>query len=165
MREKRGDMRTSKLPVYAFFFMLTAFAAFLGSMFGVDSSNEWYQNLYKPAIVPPEIVFATVWPILYILIALSGARIYLSKGKNRSTAMNLWGAQLIANALFSPLFFGLKSPILGFIDTLILFVLLVLLLLKTFDLDRRSFYFLIPYFLWVGFAMTMAFLIMIHPFS
>ncbi|NDD99171.1 tryptophan-rich sensory protein [bacterium] len=158
-------MRTTKLPVYAFFFMLTAFAAFFGSIFGVDTNMNWYQTLYKPAIVPPPVVFATVWPVLYVLIALAGARIYLSKGKNRNSALNLWGGQLVVNALFSPLFFGLKSPILGFLDTLVLFVLLALLLIKTFDLDRRSFYFLIPYFLWVGFAMTIAFLIMYYPFS
>jgi tryptophan-rich sensory protein len=156
-------MRSSKLPVYAFFLMLTAFAAFLGSIFGLDPNDQWYQNLYKPSFVPPSAVFGIVWSVLYVLIGLAGARIYLSKGKNRNTALNLWGAQLVVNALFSPLFFGLKSPILGFADTLILFLLLILLLLKLWDLDQRSFYLLVPYFLWVGFAMVIAFLIVVHP--
>jgi tryptophan-rich sensory protein len=104
-------MRSDKLPVYAFFFMLAAFAAFFGSMFGVDSNNEWYQNLYKPSIIPPDYVFGIVWSILYVLIAIAGARIYFISKKDHKKGMTLWLSQLLVNALFSPLFFGFQSPI------------------------------------------------------
>lgn len=157
-------MRSGKLPVYAFFFMLSAFAAFFGSIFGVDSNNEWYQNLYKPDIVPPSYVFSVVWSILYVLIAIVGARIYFISKKDHKKGMTLWLAQLAVNALFSPLFFGFQSPILGFMDTLVLFILLILLVIHIQRFDRIAFYCLLPYVAWVGFAMTIAFLIMINPF-
>ena len=157
-------MRSDKLPVYAFFFMLSAFAAFFGSMFGVDSNNEWYQNLYKPSIVPPDYVFGIVWSILYVLIAVAGARIYFISKKDHKKGMTLWLSQLLVNALFSPLFFGFQSPILGFIDTLILFILLALLVIHIYRFEKVAFYCLLPYLAWVTFAMTISFLIMIHPF-
>ncbi|MFZ4773252.1 MAG: TspO/MBR family protein [Chlamydiia bacterium] len=157
-------MRSNDLPVYAFFFMLVAVVCLMGSVFGAGASGEWYQNLYKPTITPPPIVFMIVWPILYVLIAFAGARIYLSHKEERVSALKVWAAQLLVNGLYSFSFFYLESPILGFINTVVLFLLVAILLMKTFQLDRKAFLCLTPYAAWICFATLLSFMIMVHPF-
>jgi len=156
-------MLDNKWGVYAFFFILVSFITVMGSILGGHADSEWYQTLYKPGFTPPNFVFMVVWPILYVLLALAGARIYLSKREERKSALNVWLAMLLATGVYSYLFFKLESPVLGFIDTLVSFLLGTILLLKSFRIDKGAFYCLIPYVLWVSFAVVLSFMIMVHP--
>ncbi len=70
-------------------------------------SNAWFLALDRPAIVPPGWVFMTVWPLLYILIALALAVILNARGAaGRGAAIALFLVQLVAGYAWSPLFFG-----------------------------------------------------------
>ncbi|MGQ7378965.1 TspO/MBR family protein, partial [Streptococcus suis] len=63
----------------------------------------WYAGLNKPPFNPPNWIFAPVWSIVYVLIALAGAR--TSERAPRSRAMGLWAAQMVLNFTWSPVFF------------------------------------------------------------
>ena len=144
-------MRSDKLPVYAFFFMLSAFAAFFGSMFGVDSSSEWYQNLYKPSIVPPDYVFGIVWSILYTLITISFFIYINSFYTNRG--LILFFIQLFLNLSWPYLFFEKKLLCISLINLVLLNVFTYLTYQEFYKSSNISSYLLIPYMIWISFAL------------
>lgn len=88
------------------FAALTAAASLLGSR-SVRRPKTWYRTLRKPKQTPPDWVFGVVWPVLYGLTAYSGYRMWKRRQMpGAKVALGLWGAQLAANAAWSPLFFG-----------------------------------------------------------
>ena len=66
--------------------------------------GEWYTGLAKPSFNPPNWLFAPVWTILYVLVAIAGWRIWRKDAGGR--AMKLWWTQLVLNFLWSPSFFA-----------------------------------------------------------
>ena len=111
----------------------------------------FYQTLKLPFFNPPGIVFAIVWPILYILIALS---FYLLLKKELINRNYLFAYLLnfILNQSFSLFFFYLNNLTLTLYDTILLFFSTIYLLWETKKLSKTSFYLLIPYMLWIIFA-------------
>ena len=78
-----------------------------GSTGGLFPPGEWYQNLKKPRWTPPNWMFPVAWMTLYVLMAYAGAR--LSQIDGAGTALALWSLQIALNALWTPVFFGLKK--------------------------------------------------------
>jgi tryptophan-rich sensory protein len=72
--------------------------------------------------------------------------------KQTRSALILFGVQLILNALWSFMFFGLRSPLAGLIEISILSVAILLTLQSFLQISRVAGLLLIPYFLWVAFA-------------
>jgi len=128
--------------------------AFIGGIFtsgAVDSP--WYQTI-RTSITPPNWVFPIVWNILFFLIALS---IYFlwTTAKNKSPKKSitlLFGMNLVLNAFWSYLFFGLQNPRAAFIEIIVLWISIISLLILSYRVNKKSFYLLLPYFLWVSFA-------------
>lgn len=113
----------------------------------------FYKSLNKPIFAPPPILFGIIWPILYLLIAISIYNIY--KNNNRKNIKDYNKALLInyiSNQIFSFLFFTIKSPFLALIDTLIVLISSLFLYYETKKLDKKASYFLIPYIIWNIFA-------------
>ncbi|MEC7265250.1 MAG: TspO/MBR family protein [Bacteroidota bacterium] len=127
---------------------------FLSSIATQSSVNDWYVTLNKPGFTPPNALFAPVWTILYILMGVS-AGIVWSKGYHHiwvKTALYHFVFQLLFNALWSIVFFGLKNPLLGLIVILIL-LSLIMLTIKWFRvISKPAALLLVPYLLWVAFA-------------
>ena len=96
-------------------------AGILGSFFTVSSIPNWYVTLNKPFFSPPNWVFGPVWTILYILMGYS---LYLVWKKKKVPSV-FW-LQLILNASWSIIFFGMKNPGLALIDIALLWVAIVL---------------------------------------
>src|SRR4051794_28977474 len=71
---------------------------------GITAPGEWYAALAKPSFNPPNWLFAPVWTVLYVLIAVAGWRTF--ERDQRGGPMKLWWAQLALNFLWSPVFFG-----------------------------------------------------------
>lgn len=125
-------------------------AAFVGSQF---MPGEWYAALNKPAWTPPGAAFAIVWPILYVLMAISAVRLARAQASpKRRTALVLMAVQLVFNGLWSWLFFGLELPGVALIDIALLWLTLVALIVTAASVDRIASYLLVPYLLWVTFA-------------
>ncbi|MFT4791559.1 MAG: benzodiazapine receptor [Arcticibacterium sp.] len=134
---------------------------FLSSFATQSSVNSWYLTLNKPSFNPPNWVFAPVWTVLYILMGIAAGLVW-AKGYYHlwvKTALYHFVFQLLLNALWSIVFFGLKNP---FIALLIITGLNVLLLFtfKSFKVaDTKAAYLLLPYMVWVGFATVLNFAI------
>lgn len=126
----------------------------LGAYFTTNSINNWYAHINKPLFSPPNWIFGPVWTILYLLIGIS---FYLlsTKGIKRKSvkiAVYYFLIQLIFNFFWSPVFFGLKSPFLGLIVIVFMWIFIAITIIKSYGVSKMASYLLIPYLLWVSFA-------------
>jgi tryptophan-rich sensory protein len=132
-------------------------AGIIGSFFTSKSVATWYLTINKPAFTPPNYLFAPAWISLFLLMGISLFLVW-QKGKR---GLPIFFIQLIFNILWSVMFFGLKSPLLGLIVILILWTLILLTIIKFFKISKPAGWLLIPYILWVSFATILNFAILI----
>ncbi|MBI1621173.1 TspO/MBR family protein [Aquamicrobium zhengzhouense] len=122
-----------------------------GWLIGANTApGEWYDSLEKPAFNPPGWLFAPVWTVLYILIAVAGWRTWMRK--DTGGAMTIWWAQLGLNFLWSPLFFALQMPVAALIVIIALLLTIIMFIRTTWHPDRVSAFLFVPYLAWVAFA-------------
>jgi len=129
-------------------------AGIVGSFFTTPAISGWYDGLVRPVLNPPSWIFGPVWITLYLLM---GIALYLiwQQGLNRKevkVAMVVFGIQLVLNALWSIVFFGLQNPGLAFVDILLLWISILLSIILFYKISKPASYLLIPYILWVSFA-------------
>ncbi len=126
----------------------------ISTPFTLAAIPTWYSTLNKPPFSPPNWIFGPVWTALYFLMGVAAFLIWKKGLKNKQVkkALTYFVAQLAFNFLWSFLFFGLHSPILGLLDILILWVLILITMIKFYKLSKPAVYLLIPYILWVSFA-------------
>lgn len=139
-----------KLKPLLFFVLGTLAVGFISSLFG--SSMQDYNELVKPALSPPPIVFPIVWTILYALMGFSAYLIYESKSPNKKTALLFYFAQLIVNALWTFFFFGLDAYLFSFWWLVLLFVLVIITAYLFYQINKTAGLLFIPYILWLIFA-------------
>lgn len=132
----------------AVFVLLVALAAFFGARF---EPSAWYEALRKPPFNPPGWVFAPVWSALYLCIALAGWLVWRI-GTGTRIPLALWSGQLLLNAIWSFLFFGLERPDLALLDLVLLLVLVVSTTIVFFRVRPLAGSLFVPYAIWVGFA-------------
>lgn len=127
---------------------------FLSSFATQSSVNDWYLTLHKPSFNPPNWIFAPVWTILYVMMGVA-AGIVWGKGFHHiwvKTSLYHFGFQLLFNALWSIVFFGLKNVFLALFIIIALIVFIVLSI-KWFNVvSKKAALLMIPYLLWVCFA-------------
>lgn len=122
-----------------------------GILIGVNNiPGEWYAGLAKPTFNPPNWIFAPVWTVLYVLIAIAGWRTW--RRNARGGAMFLWWTQLALNFLWSPVFFGAQRPGVALAIILTLLVIIVLFIVVSWRRDRLTALLFAPYAAWVAFA-------------
>ena len=143
-------------PKLIFAIVICQAAGIIGSFFTLAAIPTWYAALTKPSFNPPSWVFGPVWTILYTLMGIS---LYLV-WKNKS-AVKLFVWQLIANSLWSIIFFGMKNIQLALIEIIILLVLVLATIIKFYNINKVAAYLLIPYFLWGSFATLLTYSIWI----
>jgi tryptophan-rich sensory protein len=114
----------------------------------------WYQQLIKPSWAPPSWLFGPVWAVLYAVIAVTfGSVGYLFWKKQLPFVVVLpFVLNLVFNAAFTPLQFGLKNNLLAAIDILLILATLVWALVAVYPHARWIAYANIPYLAWVSFA-------------
>ncbi|MCB1566572.1 MAG: tryptophan-rich sensory protein [Xanthomonadales bacterium] len=118
--------------------------------------GEWFEALVKPTWQPPAWVFAPVWSVLYAMIAICLGLVLASPpGKERTLALWAMGVQLVLNAAWTPLFFGLQSPLLAFIDIAALWLATVVSIATVSRLSGLGSLLLVPALLWVSFALIL----------
>ena len=139
--------------------IITQLAGVIGSAATTPAIPTWYANLVKPSFNPPNWIFGPVWTVLYVLMGIA-AGIVWSKGfyhKWVKTALYHFGFQLLLNAAWSLLFFGLQEPFWALLDIIALFIVL-LFTIKWFKIvNDKAAYLLIPYAIWVVFAAILNF--------
>ena len=129
-------------------------AGAIGSMFTRQAISTWYATLEKPAFQPPNWLFAPVWTLLYVLMGVAAFLVWRKGLENRQVKIALIAflVQLVLNALWSVVFFGLESPLYGFIVIVVLWGAILFTILKFYRISLASSVLLWPYLLWVTFA-------------
>ena len=125
------------------------------SAFLTRNSMETYKNLNQPPLAPPMILFPIVWSILFILMGISSAIVYVNRGVNKDEARSgliIYGLQLIVNFFWSLIFFNMQAYLFAFIWLLLLLLLIVMMILQFRKISPIAAYLQIPYLLWVIFA-------------
>ena len=124
---------------------------FLASITGeVFKPGQWYKQLDKPAWTPPDWLFPVAWGLLYVLMAYAAWRVWDIAGFG--AAMVFWGVQLVLNAGWSAVFFGMKRPGLAFVELAALWLALAGTIVAFAQIEALSAWLLSPYIVWVTFA-------------
>ena len=122
-----------------------------GALIGMaNTPGDWYAELNKPFFNPPNWIFGPVWTVLYVMIALAGARTWLRRITDG--AMTAWWIQLGLNFLWSPIFFTVQSPGAALVVILGLLASIATFIRITWASDRLSALLFLPYLVWVAFA-------------
>ena len=125
------------------------------------SHSRWYAALAKPAMTPPDWLFPVAWTVIYILLGLALAMIINARGSRlRALAFVLFGAQMIANLIWTPLFFGAHQVTWAMATLGALFVLALLTTLQFGRIRSGAAWLLVPYLAWLCFAGWLNFRIM-----
>jgi translocator protein len=147
--------RRHKLLAAAAFAAPVVATAVIGSRFGPQdrSTGRWYAKLAKPPFQPPPPVFAPVWTALYAGIAASGYRVWAAPDHElRTPALALWGAQLAANAAWTPTFFGARKPKVAMGVLVAQLAATAAYAGVSAKVDKPAAALMAPYLAWTGFA-------------
>lgn len=126
-----------------------ALSGFL-SRSGMDVYSD---TVRQPPLSPPMLLFPVVWSVLYALMGISSARIYLSApSKERSLGLNIYIAQLVVNFFWSLIFFNAQAFGFALVWLLILWALVLWMILVFWKTDPLAAKLQIPYLLWLAFA-------------
>ena len=140
--------RAHPIAGLAAFAVAVAAVAVIGSLSAVSAASD-YAALEQPSWAPPSWLFGPVWTVLYVMIAFSG---WLAWRAGARRALVLFGAQLVLNALWTPLFFAGGKFGLALVDIVLLLASIVALIAVFARRSALAAGLLVPYLLWVGFA-------------
>lgn len=124
---------------------------FLGSISVKADNFVWYNSLNRSPLNPPNILFPIAWSILYILLGIS-ISIIINTNPFDKKAVIIFIIQLILNSFWTYIFFGLKQPLFGLTEIIILDIMIIITILKFKSISKTASILLIPYFLWCLFA-------------
>ncbi len=136
---------------YVFGIMVCQSAGIVGSLVTIAEIPAWYASLVVPSWQPPSWLFGPVWTMLYTLMGIAGARIW-AETTSGDVLRRLFGAQLLLNALWTPVFFGAHDLLGALVMILALDAVVVTLVLQLWRRDRTAFWLLVPYLVWILFA-------------
>ena len=145
-------MNKRKIKPYAVSILLTlavgGLSGFLTSM-GMDS----FDALTKPPLTPPSFLFPIVWTVLFILMGVGAARIFMTEptaARNRD--LIVYVVQLAVNFFWSIIFFNLQAYAFAFFWLILLWVLILTMIYLFCKVDKPAALIQIPYAIWVTFA-------------
>lgn len=118
-----------------------------------------YAELVKPSWAPPSWIFGPVWTVLYAIIAvtyISVAKMYFAKQIPFMVVLPFL-LNIIFNALFTPLQFGLKNNMLAAIDIALVLGTIIWMMIAIWPHAKWVVYWNIPYLAWVSFATVLQF--------
>lgn len=133
--------------LFGIFFAACFGAGITGGLF---APGPWYRTLHKPWFTPPDWVFPVTWMVLYVCMAMAGARTAVLDGNG--LAMAFWALQIALNGLWSPVFFGLKNIRLGMVVVSALWLSVLGGLVAMWQIDMIAGLLFVPYLIWVSIA-------------
>lgn len=131
-----------------------AISLFVGGLAGFLTRNsmDLYQTLKKPPLSPPGWVFPVVWTILFLLMGISAYLIYVSEDSLKDKALQIYGTQLFLNFTWSVVFFLMQNYWLAFAILLLLWLMILMMIVSFYSINKTAGLLQIPYLLWVTFA-------------
>lgn len=125
----------------------------LSSLLSIAGMRVYEETVTKPALTPPGWIFAVVWTILYVLMGISAAKVWLTKlSTHKSRGLNYYVVQLIVNFFWSLIFFNAQAFGFALVWLLLLWALVLLMILQFGKTDRSAAMLQIPYLIWLTFA-------------
>ncbi len=153
-----GSFWTEALGLVAW--LTASFAAAALGAFASAGAATFYRQLERPNWAPPSWLFAPVWTLLYLLMAVSAWLVWREHGFGGARlGLTLFLLQLGVNALWSWLFFVWRRGALAFADTLVLGALLIATLAAFWHVSALAGALLLPYLAWVGFASALSYVV------
>lgn len=146
-------MNKQSWKTYAFWILLAEAVGLLSGLLSREGRMLFSQTATQPPLSPPAVLFPIVWTVLYGLMGIGAARIYLSPASpQRSRGLNLFVTQLIFNFFWSLIFFNLCAYGFAFLWLLALWVLVFWMILSFRKTDPLAAWLQVPYLLWLTFA-------------
>jgi len=150
-------METTSLLVLVGFLAANFATALSGAFF---MPGEWYRGLAKPSWNPPDWAFGPAWAVLYVTIAVSGWMVWREAGfAGAAVPFAIYVVQLLFNAGWSAVFFGMKRMDLAFIEVIGLWLSILATIIAFWPISTAAALLLLPYLAWVTFAATLNFTI------
>ncbi|SIR17189.1 TspO and MBR related proteins [Haladaptatus litoreus] len=146
---RRSSFSWRNLPALLVCIVVCQLAGIVPSILTANDVATWYTTLQKPAFTPPSWVFGPVWTTLYLLM---GIALYLVWRQGDRVALAIFAVQLVLNAAWTLVFFGMRWPAGGLAVIVALLVAIGATMVAFWRVDRRATLLLVPYALWVGFA-------------
>ena len=145
----------NKFSKIAFCVFLCVAVGFLSSLVTRDSVLTWFPTQNKPFFNPPSWVFAPVWTLLYIGMGVAAGLVWNEISTNAAIvkkALIFFAIQLVLNAFWSYIFFGLHNPLLALVDIVLLWLFIFETYKQFKNINKLAGYLFIPYLAWVSFA-------------
>lgn len=148
-----------KIKPYAISILISVGVGALSALI-TRGNMDLYDEIRTPPLAPPSILFPIVWTVLYILMGISAAMIYLNRTsdfKKRTAALATYASSLVVNFAWSIIFFNFKAYFFAFIWLLLLLYLVIKTIVQYRGIDKIAAYLQIPYAIWVTFAGYLSF--------
>lgn len=146
-------MKKHKWLSYVLWILFTEGVGFLSGWLTREGSQLYSQTIVKPPLSPPAMVFPIVWAILFVLMGIGAARIYLAEpSPERTRGLRIFLLQLAFNFFWSILFFNFQVFGIALIWLLILWGLILWMIFTFRQVDPLAAWLQVPYLLWVSFA-------------
>lgn len=140
-------------------FLFPQLAGAVGALFTVNAIPTWYKFLNKPSFSPPNWLFGPAWLTLYLLMGIALYLNWIKNSKQAKSNVRLFFIHLFFNLIWTPIFFGAKNLFLALIVIVIIWILIVTMIFKFWKVSKTASFLLIPYLLWVSFAITLNYFI------
>ena len=143
----------SNLKTYILWIGLALGTGVLAGFLTREATQMYSELLSKPPLSPPAALFPVVWTILYTLMGISSARVWLSKNSAaKAMGINVFITQLVVNFFWSLIFFNAQAYGFAFLWLILLWILILWMIVLFSRVDRVAALLQIPYLLWVSFA-------------
>lgn len=156
MPDERRREPGKDLPSIAAWVALSLAMAWIGGAVTRTSVSGWYQTLAKPPFNPPDWVFTPVWLTLFVLMGVAAGLVWRrAPADGRRTPVALFVVQLALNLGWSVLFFGLRSVGAALIEIGFLWLAIAWTTRRFYRVEPAAGWLLVPYLLWVSFAVVL----------
>lgn len=146
-------MKHHTWKIYAAWILLAEAVGGLSGWLTRDGAKAYSESIIQPPLSPPALVFPIVWGILFALMGIGAARIYLAPpSRERTNSLRIFLLQLAFNFFWSILFFNLQAFGAALVWLLILWGLILWMIVAFRKVDPLAAWMQIPYLLWVTFA-------------
>ncbi|MEK6887357.1 MAG: TspO/MBR family protein [Candidatus Aenigmatarchaeota archaeon] len=151
----------SQLKKIIIMIVIAELVGIIGSVFTAPAIGSWYASLNKPWFTPPSWVFGPVWLTLYALMGIAAGLVWHSKSKIKERVLQMYGFQLFLNLVWSLLFFGLRNPLYGLIDIVLMWIAIAATIFMFYKVNKKSAGLLVPYIIWVSIATALNYYVLV----
>lgn len=149
----RAVMKVKHWKPYVFWILFTEAVGALSGFLTREGSRLYSETVMKPPLSPPAVVFPIVWGVLFLLMGISAARVWLKRTSPlRDRGILIYLLQLFVNFFWSIIFFNMQAFGFALVWLILLWVLVLLMILTFRKIDRTAAWLQIPYLLWLSFA-------------